>query len=271
MLFHVRSVETDHRSNWISIRVFSTILRLKQDVQDAILHSRSTEILTENMALEKSGLSIGHLLSTTARTCRENWYWLGNGPVNYSLVQFRDCIPLCSQLNLRDVRIFTYDELVITRLEALDASQIVIFLIRVQSRRLKTTVGSFGTTAFDSWQSLAFANMREYTRNRFVLMDRIRQIAEPVFPFPDMRSSDSRIIAFIRSEFKLVPCEYRCAVKISSGFMRCCKGFQQNIAGHLPGPISVDIRLPIEEFRANQKPNSLRLPNRDLRPVIQNT
>jgi hypothetical protein len=60
------------------------------------------------------------------------------------------------------------------------------------------------------------------------------------------------------------------ALKISSRFMPCCAGFQQNSAGHLPDPMSVDIRQPIEEFTANRKPNLPRSLNRDLRSVIPN-
>jgi hypothetical protein len=89
-----------------------------------------------------------------------------------------------------------------------------------------------------------------------------------VFPLPDMRSCNSRIVAFIQSEFELVPCDYWGAVKISDEFMRCCDQFQQTIAEHLPDPMSVERRRSIKEFTANRKPNCPGSPNRDLRPVI---
>jgi hypothetical protein len=101
-------------------------------------------------------------------------------------------------------------------------------------------------------------------------MDRIRELAIPEFPFPEMRAShSSRILAFLGNEYELPPCQYCGAVKISSGFMRCCEGFEVAIAGHLPEPMQMEIRRAIEDSIRNGSANFPRLLNRDLRPVLQ--
>jgi hypothetical protein len=157
-------------------------------------------------------------------------------------------------LNLADVRILIYEESVVTRIESLDASQIMVFLTRAQFLRLKMTRSSFWTVAFNSSQSPAFTNMRQYSRYRFTLMDHIHEIAVPVFPFPHMRSSHcSTIVAFIRSEYELPPCEYCRAVKLSGAFMRCCQGFEQDIGLNLPEPMPTKRRQTNQEFTANGK------------------
>jgi hypothetical protein len=101
-------------------------------------------------------------------------------------------------------------------------------------------------------------------------MDRIRELAVPEFPFSDMRAShSSRILTFIRKEYELPPCQYCGAVEISGGFMRCCEGFEEAIAGHLPEPMPIKMRRAIEDSTRNGSPNFPRLLNKDLRPVLQ--
>jgi hypothetical protein len=100
-------------------------------------------VVGENIQFNDASLSIDHLIGTTTRICERNWEQLLDGMLNYPLIQFRDFAQVCSRLNLADVRIFISKESAVTRIESLDASQIMVFLTRAQFVRLKTTVGSF--------------------------------------------------------------------------------------------------------------------------------
>jgi hypothetical protein len=102
-------------------------------------------------------------------------------------------------------------------------------------------------------------------------MNRVREIAHPEFPFPDLRGcADPTLFQFIRSEYEMPPCEHCGSVKILGGFMRCCEGFSDEIQQNLPDPMPGNIRRVIEEFTANGRPNFPRSLNANLRPVIQN-
>jgi hypothetical protein len=72
-------------------------------------------------------------------------------------------------------------------LERLRATRITIILTRTQFYRSISKVASFWTSAFNcSWLPVV-ANMRKYSRNRFVLMDEIGRMSDPRFTFPHMQ------------------------------------------------------------------------------------
>jgi hypothetical protein len=99
-------------------------------------------------------------------------------------------------------------------------------------------------------------------------MVQIHKITELQFPFRRVRSFNSEIVQFIRSEFERTPCELCDAVQISSEVRACCEGFQDTVGEHLSNPMPLEIQRPIEEFIANERSNFLRSLNRDRRPVI---
>jgi hypothetical protein len=170
-------------SNQISIHLFDTGAQLKGILRTTFLNSQSALLVCEHVEFDDPSFSIGHLLGTTPRTCERNWEPLLDGTLNCLFVQFRDFVQVRSRLNLADVKIFIYKESVVTRVESLDASRIMVFLARGQFIRLNTTVRSFWTVAFNFSQSPAFTHMRQYARYGFVLMDHIYEIAVPEFPF----------------------------------------------------------------------------------------
>jgi hypothetical protein len=185
-------------NNRISIHFFDTGSQLKRILHITILNSHYTLLVGENIQFDDPSLSIGHFLRTTTRTCQRNWERLLDGTLNYFLIPFRDFVQVRSRLNLADVKILIYEESVVTRIESLDASQIIVFLTPAQFLRLKIIIDSFWTVAFKHSHSPAFPDVRQYSRYRFVFMDRIREIAVSEFPFPHMRSSQcSTIVTFI--------------------------------------------------------------------------
>jgi hypothetical protein len=113
--------------------------------------------------------------------------------------------------------------------------------------------------------------MRDYSDDRFVLMDQIHKIAESQFSFPHIRSFNPEIVQFIRSEFERKCCDFCDLVRMSSGFRGCCEGFQDTIRQHLFDPMPLEIRKFIDEFIANGQSNFPGSLNRDLYPVIHHT
>jgi hypothetical protein len=244
------------RKDRISIQLFETGRQFIQHLRMTIRHPESTVGLGEDLEFEDPALSTGHVLGTATRTCDDNWHRFLNDSLNYVFTQFRDFVRLCSRLNLANIKTLIYKESAVTRIEVLDAGQITLFLTRAQFIRLKRRASPFWTGAFNSSQSRAFINIRKYSRHRFVFMDWVRGIAIPEFPFPDMRWSNiSAIVTLIRKEYELLPCDYCGVVKISGAFMRCCEGFVEGIAKHLPEPMPMNIKRAIEESPANENPN----------------
>jgi hypothetical protein len=102
-------------------------------------------------------------------------------------------------------------------------------------------------------------------------MDRVNKLNEPRFPFPDMRHLSTGIIDSLRSTFEDHACEYRDAVRIRGGFMRCCESYQESTSVHLPTPMLWHIREEINQFTDINDPNFPQLLNKYLRLVIEDS
>jgi hypothetical protein len=106
---------------------------------------------------------------------------------------------------------------------------------------LKSKVTSLCTSAFNSSQIAAIANMRDDSDDRFVLMDQIHKITELQFSFPHIRPFNTKIIQFIWSEFEWTPCDFWDPVRISGEFRRWCEGFQDTIRELLSDSMPLEI------------------------------
>jgi hypothetical protein len=88
--------------------------------------------------------------------------------------------------DLRNFEVMIYDDLLVCQIPVIQASIVRFFLTHSQFLRLKGTVSEPWRPIFKTVQPPSFQALSNYCRERFVLMDRIDEISEPIFPFPDM-------------------------------------------------------------------------------------
>jgi hypothetical protein len=187
--------------------------------------AESTLVIADRIHFDESRFSNGPLLGTTPRPSERRWARFRGGSLDYFFVQVSVFLHFDPPLDLTNLSILISEESVVPALPRLPATDIPILLTRAQFHRLQTRVASFGTSAFNSSQTPAIANLRDDSRSRFVLMDHIHKGPGPQFPFPDMRSLNPEIIEFIRLQFEQPPCQFCGTVHISGGFRRCCVAF----------------------------------------------
>jgi hypothetical protein len=137
---------------------------------------------------------------------RASLAWFMAGSLHYLFVQVSVFVCFDPPLDLTNISILVSEESVVTTLQRLLARNIMIFLMYAQFHRLKSKVTSFWTSALNSSRTATIANMRDYSRDRFVLMDQIHKIGEPQLPFPHTQSFNPGIFQFIRLKFEKTPC-----------------------------------------------------------------
>jgi hypothetical protein len=132
----------------------------------------------------RSDLHAGHQISGMAGTTTGNLDRFREGLSSYLFVILSDLFLLG---DLRCFEVIVYDNSLVCQIPMIHASTDRLFLAHSQLLRLRGTVSELRRPIFNTVQPPAFQVFSNYYRQRFVLMDRVHEITEPMFSFPDMR------------------------------------------------------------------------------------
>jgi hypothetical protein len=214
----------------VSIRLFQTRGLLSSSLRERLGQAHGCLLIVDRLVADGlSDLHAGHQIGGTARTTTRILDRFREGVVCYLFVRLSDLFLVGDLLNFE---VIIYDDLLACQIAMIQASIVRFFLTHSQFLRLRGAVSELWRPIFSTVQPPSFQVLSNYCRERFVLMDRIHEISEPMFPFPDMRHPSIADTDYMRSTFQDDPCQHCGAVRIRGGFMRCGEGYRESIGVH---------------------------------------
>jgi hypothetical protein len=124
-----------------------------------------------------------HQIGATPRTTTRILDRFREGVIGYLFVRLSDLFLVG---DLRNLEVIIYDDSLVCQIQMIQASTVRFFLTHSQFLSLRGTVSELWRPIFNAVQQPTFQVLSNYCRHRFVLMDRVDEISEPMFPFPDM-------------------------------------------------------------------------------------
>jgi hypothetical protein len=253
----------------VSIHLYRTGILLESALRQRVSQTEKCLLIVNILKTSTDllgDLQARHRIGGTGRTNRANLQRFREGVHNYLFVRLAN---LTLAGDLSDVNVLIYDDSLLRQLPIVTASTIDFFLMERKFFLSRGIVPEGWRPIFNTIQPPVFHPLSNYCQNRFVSLDRIHKISNPLFPFPDMRDLNPVITDYLRLTFEEQPCQYCGAVRIRGRFMRCCEGYENSIVRHLPPPMPLDILQEISHFIQMNNPNFPRTLNRFLRPVLQ--
>jgi hypothetical protein len=183
-------------------------------------------------------LHAGHQIGGTPRSITRILDRFREGVICYLSVRLWDSFLVG---DLRNLEVIICDDSLVCQIPTIQASTVRFLLTHCQFLRLRGAVSGLWRPIFNTVEPPSFQGLSNYWRQRLVLMDRIHEISEPMFPFPNMRHPSIAITDYMRSKFQDDRCQYGDAVRILGGFMRCCEHYRESIGVDLPHAMSLDI------------------------------
>jgi hypothetical protein len=114
----------------VSIHLLKKDQKLKDWLNEAIVKVQSTFVVVDNIQPDKSRVSNDHFLGPTPRTSKNLWQRFRAGSLHYLFVQVSVFVRFDPPLVVTNISIVIYEESVVTAIQRLPATNIVIFLTR---------------------------------------------------------------------------------------------------------------------------------------------